>query len=152
EVVVCERATLRYIVGQQAEIEWVDGRVETIALGPFDGLEENHLEYYRYLCGELPRPATTLIDSRPFVILNDLAYVSSGYISTISRDRVTEVRDEQDQKDYLDVKGLQAAQENFTLRGKWPGEHGWDRPLGAWVTVADLSRFHGIIREMCGAR
>ena len=152
EVVVCERATLRYTVGQKAEIEWADGRVETITLGSFDGLEDNHLEYYRYLCGEVPRPVTTLTDARPFVILNDLAYVSSGYISTIPPDLVTEVRDEKDQKDYLDVKGLQTTQENFTLRGKWPGENGWDRPLGAWVTVVDLPRFHGLIREMCAAR
>ena len=152
EVVVCERATLRYTVGQKAEIEWADGRVETITLGSFDGLEDNHLEYYRYLCGEVPRPVTTLTDARPFVILNDLAYVSSGYISTIPPDLVTEVRDEKDQKDYLDVKGLQTTQENFTLRGKWPGENGWDRPVGAWVTVVDLPRFHGLIREMCAAR
>ena len=65
---------------------------------------------------------------------------------------MTEVRDEKDQKDYLDVKGLQTTQENFTLRGKWPGENGWDRPVGAWVTVVDLPRFHGLIREMCAAR
>jgi len=152
EVVVCEKATLRYVVGQQADIRWCDGRVERIDLGTFDGLEENHLEYYRYLCGESPRPATTLIDSRPFVLLNDLAYVSSGHISTISSDKFSVVRDEKEQKDYLNVAGLQAAQENFTLRGTWPGASGWDRSRGEVVTNADLSRFHETIQQMVSMR
>jgi len=148
EVVVCEKATLRYVVGQLAEVRWHDGRVERIPLGPFDGLEENHLEYYRYLRGEVPRPATTLVDSRPFVALNDLAHVSSRRVATIPAERVTGVRNEKEQKDYLDVNGLTAAQENFTLKGVWPGETGWDREPGEVATLADLARFHAVIRDM----
>ncbi|MEO7597881.1 MAG: Gfo/Idh/MocA family oxidoreductase [Opitutus sp.] len=124
ETVVCDRATIRYIVGQPAEIRWCDGRVEKIPAEGFDGLEENHLEYYRYLCNEFPRAATTLVDSRPFVALNDLAYISSGMITAIPRDRISEVRDEKEQKIYLDVAALPAAQENFVLRGMWPSSDG----------------------------
>jgi predicted dehydrogenase len=148
EEVVCEKATLRYVVGQQAEVRWADGRVEKIALGPFDGLEENHLEYYRYLRGESQRVATTLSDSRPFVVLNDLAYVSSGLIADIGFDRISAVRDEKEQKDYINVSGLQAAQDNFVQRGDWPAEKGWGCPKGEVVTIADLSRFHETIRKM----
>src|SRR4029079_10469911 len=93
EVVVCERATLRYVVGHFGEVRWCDGKVEKISLDPFDGLAENHLEYYRYLCGETPRAAKTLADSRPFVALNDLAYVSSGFVANLAPERVTQVRD-----------------------------------------------------------
>ena len=150
ETIVCEHATIKYVVANQAEVRWKDGRVERIPLQPFDGLEENHLEYYRYLCDESARPTTTLADSRSFVALNDLAYVSSGTITTISRDRIRQVRDEKEQQDYLDVAGLSAAQESFALRGTWPGQNGWGRQSGDVVTLGDLPRFHDVVKSMIG--
>ncbi len=148
ETVICDKATLRYIVGQHAEIRWTDGRIERIPLGEFDGLAENHLDYYRYLRGESERPATLLTDTRPFVALNDLAHVSSGRISAFPEPLVTPVRDEKEQKDYINVAGMQAAQENFLVRGTWPGSTGWGREPGEVVTPADLPRFRGIVRTM----
>jgi predicted dehydrogenase len=148
EIVICEKAAVRYVVGQIAEIRWLDGRVERIPLAPFDGLEENHLEYYRYLRGESSRPATTLADSRPFVALNDLAHVSSRRVASIPAARVSEVRDEKEQKDYLDVSGLTTTQDNFTLHGIWPSASGWTREPGEIVTMGDLPRFHDVLREM----
>ncbi len=148
EVVVCEKATLKYVVGHQAEVRWRDGRIERLPLEPFDGLMENHLAYYRYLCDELPRPATTLADTRPLVTLNDLAYISSGCIAPIPPDRVTVVRHEKEQKEYLDVAGLAAAQEAFALRGIWPGASGWKRACWEVVTPADLPRLHDVVRAM----
>lgn len=150
EVIVCERATVRYVVGQHAEVRWTDGRIERIPLAPFDGLEENHLHYARYLRGEVPRPATTLADTRPFVALNDLAHISSGRIQPVPAQRLSVTRDEKEQKEYLDVSGLTAAQEAFTLHGTWPGLNGWDREPGEVVTLADLPRFHDAIRKMVG--
>jgi len=152
EVVVCQRATIRYIVGHQAEVRWCDGRIEKITFDPFDGLAENHLEYYRYLCGETPRAATTLTDSRPFVHLNDLAYVSSVYVADVQRERVSQVRDEKEQKVYLNVSGVLAAQEEFTLRGIWPSASGWGRNPGVLVTPADLGRFHDVVLAMIARR
>lgn len=148
EVIVCERATLRYIVGRRAEVVWCDGRTEQITLEPFDGLEANHLDYCRYLRGERSRPATTLADSRPFVLLNDLAYVSSGRIAPIPREMIAVVRDEREQQNYLDIASLAAAQEAFTLRGTWPRTNGWAREPGEIVTPLDAIRFHDTIRAM----
>ena len=150
ETILCEKATLRYIVGQHTEIKWHDGRTERITLSDFDGLAENHLDYYRYLRGESARPATLLTDTRPFVALNDLAYVSSGRIASFPPALVTAVRDAKEQKDYVDVAGMQAAQENFLVRGTWPGAGGWGRAPGAVVTVADLPRFRDTVRAMAG--
>lgn len=150
ETVLCDKATLKYIVGQHAEIRWHDGRTERITLSDFDGLAENHLDYYRYLRGESARPATLLTDTRPFVALNDLAHVSSGHIAAFPPGLVTAVRDAKEQKDYVDVAGMQAAQENFLVRGTWPGASGWGREAGAVVTVADLSRFRDTVRAMAG--
>jgi predicted dehydrogenase len=152
ETVICEKAILRYAVGGQIEVSWKDGRTERISSGPFDGLEENHLEYCRYMRGETSRPATTLEDSRPLVILNDLAHVSSGSIHPIPPHLVTQERDEKEQKEYIGVSGMGKIVDNFLGRGIWPGYAGWRRDNGEVVTPADLPRFHDVVRSMAAAR
>lgn len=151
ETVLCDRAALSYVVGSHVEVRWRDGRVERAALEPFDGLAENHLEYYRYLRGESPRPATTLADCRPFVALNALAHISSGRIAQIPAGLVSRVRNEKEQKDYLNVAGLAAAMDQFLARGIWPGAHGWDRPPGDVATPADLPRLPETLAAMAAA-
>jgi predicted dehydrogenase len=148
EMVLCDNAVVRYSVGGNIEIRWNDGRVEKSPLEPFDPLQENHMDYFRYLRGERPRPATTLTDSRPFVALNDLAYVSSGVIALIPSAQVSGVRDEKEQKDYLHVASMMTAHENFLVRGAWPSASGWGRAPGEVVTLTDLPRFHGVVRQM----
>jgi predicted dehydrogenase len=152
ETVICEKAILRYSVGGQVEVSWKDGRSERISSGPFDGLEENHLEYCRYMRGEFHRPATTLEDSRPLVVLNDLAHVSSGSILPIPPHLVSTARDEKEQKEYISVKGMGKTVDNFLGRGIWPGYAGWRRDNGEVVTPADLPRFHGVVRAMAEGR
>lgn len=147
EMVLCDKAVLRYTVGREIEVRWNDGRNERIEFEPFDPLAENHLDYYRYLRGEKPRPATTLADSQPFVTLNGLAYVSSGHIAQIPTDQIGGVRDEKEQKDYLSVTGMQAAQENFLGRGLWPST-AWGRAPGDVVTPADLPRLRDVVNAM----
>lgn len=150
EIVLCDRAVIRYTVGGTLELRWHDGRIEKSPLEPFDALQENHLDYFRYLRGESPRPATTLADCRPFVALNDLAYVSSGRITPIPASQVSPMRDEKEQKDYLNVASMHAVHENFLARGVWPSMSGWGREPGEVVTLADLPRFHGVVRAMAG--
>jgi predicted dehydrogenase len=148
ETVHCEQAVINYVVGSHAEVRWVDGRSpERIALDPFDGLAENHLEYYRYLRGDSSRPATTLIDSVPFVVLNDLAYISSGRIFQIPAGRLTGVREEKEQKDYISVAGLGITVEQFLSRGLWPDSE-WGGSTGEVTTPADLPRLPEVIRSM----
>ncbi len=148
EIVICEQATIRYVIGQMAEVRWTSGRVDRLPLEPFDPLLENHSEYVRYLRGESSRPATTLSDSRPFVALHDLAYVSSGKITPIAGEHVVQSRDDKDQKDYLSVGGLPAAQEAFVQHGVWPSASGWAASPGEVVGSGDLPRFHEVIRRM----
>ena len=150
EMVLCDKAAVRYSVGGYIEIRWHDGRVEKSQLEPFDPLQENHLDYFRYLRGESQRPATTLADTRPFVALNDLAHVSSQTITRIPAAQVSDVRDEKEQKDYLHVATMMAAHENFLVRGAWPSANGWGRGASEVVTPAELSRFHDVVRVMAG--
>jgi predicted dehydrogenase len=148
EVVLCDKAALRYSVGRHIEIRWNDGRVEKTLLEPFDPLLENHLEYIRYLRGDNERPATTLADSRPFVALNDLAYISSGSIAAIPPEQVSGLRDDKDQKDYLQVANMPAVHDNFLGRGIWPSAAGWGHKPGEVVTPAELPRLDATIRAM----
>ena len=152
ETVLCDKAVLRYLVGAHAEIRWVDGRTERVAIDPFDPLGENHLDYFRYLRGETPRPATTLVDSRPFVTLNDLAHISSKRIAPIPSHLVTPLRDEKEQKDYFNVASMPLIQEKFLTRGEWPGSNGWNRETGEVATPADLPKLYEIVRAMAAAR
>lgn len=151
ETVACERATLRYVVGRHAEVRWCDGRVEQIPLTEFDPLQENYLEYFRYLRGESPRPATTLADCRPFVALNNLAHVSADTITPFPAAVVSALRDEKDQQDYVDIAGMARAQESFLQGGTWPGTE-WMRSPGQVVTSGDLSRFHDVVHRMASTR
>ena len=152
ETVICEKAILKYSVGGQIEVSWKDGRSERISSCPFDGLEENHLEYVRYLKGENARPATTLEDCRPMVVLNDLAHISSGRIVPIPPDIVSLVRDEKEQKDYVSVTGMSKVVDNFLSRGIWPSYAGWRRENGEVVTPADLTRFRDVVLSMAAQR
>jgi predicted dehydrogenase len=148
ETILCDKAVLRYLVGSHVEIRWLDGRQEKISVEPFDPLGDNHLDYYRYLRGESPRPATTLVDAKPFVVLNDLAYISSKTITQIPPAFIAAVRDEKEQKDYLKVANMPAVQESFLARGEWPGPNGWQRDTGEAVTPADLPRLGEVVRAM----
>jgi predicted dehydrogenase len=105
-------------------------------------------ENCRYMRGEVARPATTLEDSRPLVVLNDLAHVSSGRIHPIPPGLVSVARDEKEQKDYLSVAGMAKIVDNFLSRGIWPGYAGWRRDNGEVVTPSDLARFHDVVRAM----
>ena len=150
EMVLCDKAAVRYAVGGSIEIRWNDGRVEKSQLEPFDPLLENHLEFFRYLRGENSRPATTLSDARPFVALNDLAHISSQTITPLASAQVCGVRDEKEQKDYFQVANMASAHESFLGRGVWPSACGWGRAPGEVVTPVDLPRFHDVVRTMAG--
>ncbi|KXU37600.1 oxidoreductase [Cephaloticoccus primus] len=152
ETLRCEKAEIRYTVGSHAEIRWLDGRGdERIEVNGFDAVRENHLAYYRYLRGEEPRPATSLADSRPFVHLNDLAYISSGQITAIPATLISPHRDPREQKDYLDVEGMDAAMEDFLRSATWPGSQWGRNAPGTLVTPAALPRLHDTIRTLHAA-
>ncbi|MFA6286034.1 MAG: Gfo/Idh/MocA family oxidoreductase [Opitutaceae bacterium] len=147
ETLVCDHAVIRYVVDGQAEIRWNDGRVETIALDPFNALVENHLDYYRYLRGESTRPATTLVDSRPFVELNNLIYISCAEIIPVPANLVKSVIKPKDGQTYLSVEGLPSALDEFLASGRWPSAAlGWHS--GRPVTADDLPRFIPTLKSL----
>jgi hypothetical protein len=60
------------------------------------------------------------------------------------------VRDEKEQKDYISVSDLVAVEDNFLVRGIWPGAGVWGREPGEIVTPADLPRLPAVVRAMAG--
>jgi predicted dehydrogenase len=121
ECVVCERATLRYRIGSDHEVVWRDGRVERTPLPPFDAVAENQLAYLRHLRGETARPATTLEDSRAFVALNALAFLSAGRAIEWPSERVRWSA-RADGRVFADVPGVERVLEAFCVDGAWPDE------------------------------
>lgn len=154
ETLVCEKASIRYVVGGQAEIRWNDGRVEPVAIDPFNAIDENHLDYFRYLRGESPRPATTLEDSRPFVELNNLVYISSGEITRFPAEIVSPQVGAQDSQTYFTVAGLTETMDKFLSQGRWPGAAlGWRKAsTSSLVTPADLPRFIPTLEALVARR
>lgn len=151
ETIHCEKATLRYAIGEEAQVTWLNGRTERHVLEPFDALSGNHLAYYRYLQGKAERPPSTLVDSRPLVVMTDLAHVSSGQIDTLSPPHVRSQIHPQDLKEYFAIEDLSVAQTDFLENATWPSTRGWSRSVpAADVTPDDLNRFHSTIHAMAG--
>ena len=152
ETLVCENATIHYLVDDRAEVRWNDGRIETFPLPPRNFVTVNHLAYQRYLRGETSRPETTLADSRPFVALNNLAYVSSRQITPLPASAVTVVKDDASKTVHFTVAGLAEAMRDFLAGGRWPGStRGWRETQARVVGPADLAEFHATVRAIAEA-
>ncbi len=148
ECVVCERATLRYHInnsgpnGTLYSVTWNDGRVETQAAIERDLFKMNFQTYGAYLRGEVDRPVTRLIDCRPFVHLNNLAYIASRRINTVQAPFVVDRPD-----GFLDVAGLPEAVQEFIHSGRFPSTQSlpWSVP-GGIATPKDLPTFEQTVR------
>lgn len=145
----CTNAVIRYVVGSHYEIIHTDGTVEREVVPPLDSVFDNHLRHHRYLRDELDRPATTLVDSRPFVHLNNLAYVSSGTITTFPADRTHLVCNPEDNADYYNVDGLADAMNTFLKTGSWPAPATFGRNTASRLaTPNELGNTHDVIARM----
>lgn len=109
----------------------------------------NHRDYHRYLRGETDRPATTLADSRPFVHLNNLAYVSSAEITRLPERLITRNATADSQDHFLEVQGLDQALDDFVTQGLWPSlSRGWRATPPCPTSLVDLARFHMTIAKL----
>jgi predicted dehydrogenase len=152
ETIICEKATIRYIVGQNIRIDWRDGRREVITPPPFLVPDENYLDYFRYLRGQCSRPATTLQDCRPFVYLNDLTYISSGTIDPVLPERLTLQPHDEGTTPCISITNLEADLQKFVKNGIWPGVNGWGRlEESSVVTPRDLPRLSEVVDSLLKA-
>lgn len=154
EQVTCERATIHYVTGKGYKIINNDGAV--IEQGDTEKgvlLEENFATYFDYVRKEAPRPMTRLIDSRPFVHLNNLAYIAAGSVVNVSDDYVrrstVEGKSGKIEK-YLEIDGVRQTCETFTETGVFPTGQGcaWARSGASIATPDDLGQLPQIARNM----
>lgn len=153
ERVVCERAVIRFHIYNTGpnralySVTWNDGHVETGGPVERDLPRENFRAYAAYLRGETDRPATRLVDSRPFVHLNNLAYIASRSITTIRPPQVQPAAD-----GFLEVAGLSEAIDEFVATGKFPSaqKRPWAVP-GGTATPEDLPALDNVVRAMVAA-
>jgi hypothetical protein len=88
-----------------------------------------------------------LEDSRAFVWLNALAYVSSGTVTQVPREKTKGIRD--GNKKFLNILGLAQRQTAFLADGVWPDD--WGRSPNdpaETVGLADLHRLRKTVRAM----
>jgi len=154
ETVEAEHACLRYVVGreQTLTVRWTDGHEVVTTDSPFESgcsfVEGNFAAYGAYLRGAVERPLTRLVDCRPFVALNNLAYLAAGRIATVpdrhlARDAAA---------DTVGIVGLPEAVERFLATSELPSAQGlaWAAPGGS-ATRADLERVEACVGELVGA-
>jgi len=153
ERVTCEEAEITYIAGVPSEegnsvnVRWRDGHEERIPTQTVN-LEVNLRAYCAYLRDELPRPMTRLADSRPFVELNNLAYVAAGHITTVAGPYCEAHTD-----DTLSIIGVGDALETFAATGAFPSAQRlpWATRGAARVTRAELPQLSATVRRMISA-
>lgn len=140
ETVDCEHARIVSRPGRVLDIRWNGGRWERHPAAPFDGVRAHHLAYQRHLLGMEPRVATSLQDSRPFVALNALSWISAGPPATLPSRRVTAEPGINEGGCFLVVDELEATQTDFIEHGRWPDRPGWGAVRGRVARPADLPR------------
>jgi len=131
----CEKARVVYGIDGSREIRWTDGRVETGGPHHLDLFHENFRAYFDYVQGRRAQPVTTLKDSEPFVLMNDLSYLSSGTIGTVPADQIlrTPVAEGGEK---VAIAGLEKMADEFLRTGRLLAEQGvaWSnraiRPVG----------------------
>jgi len=156
EIVVCEKATIVYVVNEDYRVYWDGGQTESGKTQESVGPRENLTAYFAYLRGEADRPVTRLVDSRPFVRLCDLVYLASGRINQVPRecvDRHPEAAGSPNPESTMSaIQGLDTVFEEFLRSGAFPDSQGaaWGRSGGS-ATPADLTRLPGVVQEMVTA-
>ena len=154
ECVVCDRAVIRYHINSSGPdgacytITWSDGRTEAGHSSRGDLVDANFEAYAAYVRRQAERPLTRLVDSRPFVHLNNLAYIASRRIVTV---KVPHMRPAAN--GHVSVAGLPEAVGEFVGSGRFPSEQGmpWAAPGGS-ATPADLPALDETVRTMAAAR
>ncbi len=147
----CDDARVAYASRGGSEIHWHDGRRErgeTSNTSTVGFLLQNLRHYAHYLRGERERPLTRLVDSRPFVHLNDLLFIASGEIATIPETHLRRQRTEKGEESVA-IEEIEALMENFGASGLFPHQSGaaWSH-TGGRATPADLPQLRSVVLAM----
>ncbi|BCM88585.1 inositol 2-dehydrogenase/D-chiro-inositol 3-dehydrogenase [Abditibacteriota bacterium] len=150
EIVDCEHARIIY-GGPTYQIHWHDGRQEE---NPTDtntvsNILVRNLRYFaHYLRGEEVRPLTTLADSRPFVMLNDLILVAAGHITTLPNTLVDNQMGSREEV-LRSVVEIQTSLQLFLEQGLFPSEMGTAWAIaGGRAQASQITQLDAVIESI----
>jgi predicted dehydrogenase len=151
EYLSCEHAQLRYVTDRACDIQWSDGRKESIDLTTQgDWQERNFRRYFDFLAGHHSAPVVSLRDCRAFVTWNDLIFAATPGITAFGREYLAS-----HSNGTIPVpNGIVAAVQDFAESGRWPHENpnlAWAKAPGR-AHLADLPLALGKIRDLARER
>lgn len=150
EQLECDKATITYKTSDRYTIDWNDGRTESRGV-PAVSVADNLRAYLDYLANPLPsrRPATRLVESTPFVQLNDLAYVSAGAIQPIPQNERTITKTSDGSSVITSINNIERISARFIHEGLFPSAQGltWGIKTKA-ATLDDLPILNDVVSRM----
>jgi hypothetical protein len=153
EVIECEHARIAIPEEGPGMIFHQDGRQESFETG--DGsawvlIKQNLESYCDYLVGTNRRPATRLIDSRPFVHLNAMLYIAGQKIHQVQPPHALRFRMANEQRDTLCIIDIGEVCDNFLLSGRLPSEASipWAVPSPR-ETEWNIDRLVPVLESLC---
>ncbi|HEY3290243.1 MAG TPA: Gfo/Idh/MocA family oxidoreductase [Anaerolineae bacterium] len=146
----CDNATITYRTFDRYTIDWKDGSTESHTIPPVS-LTDNLRTYLDFLVDPLPpnRPATRLVDSVPFVDLNNLAYVSAGQIQTIPPNERTTARIADKTSLITSINNIDRVFARFLHEGLFPSAQNLTWGIKSMpVTLNEMPRLHEVVTNM----
>lgn len=156
ETVHCDKATIYYNLDvgaspavRRLQVRWQDGRVEELKLDFPNFVIDNFAAYAAYVRGDAPRPMTRLVDSRPFVHLNNLAYLAAGRIVTVSGAATERTPDGQARGEFVAIRDVAAAVDRFIAEGALPSVQALPWAVaGGGADVAQLPKLAQVVSAL----
>jgi predicted dehydrogenase len=150
ERLVCDQATITYKTFDSYTIEWGNGNTETHRI-PSVSLADNLEAHLAYLSGEhsVAHPSTRLIDSKPFVTLNDLVYLAASAIHQIPPKYTGILQTPDRTSEFCGIISIDQIFDMFLRDGKFPSDQlvPWSQHGGS-ATILDLPQLGETVREM----
>ncbi len=149
ETLEFDRATVTIQPLHGINIAWNNGRTEFISLPPTFPLASNFERFLAYLAGDASRVMTRLVDCRPFVRLNAMAYLACEQIHSISDNCLSLLKKDDSKQHVCFIPGIIKNLQSFLESGRFPSETDcpWAAPGGS-ATPADLVHLSSHVHQL----
>ncbi len=145
----CDDAIIDYVTYDKYTIKYNDGRIETAPADHKNLLVENLRHYCSYISGKEDRPITRLIDSIPFVYVNDLAYIAAGKITTIPEQYISQKQADAQNGIASEINDIETVCRIFVETGQFPTDQSapWS-VSGGTANRSEITRLSDVVKSM----
>lgn len=150
EELVCRDATLQYKVNGTLDIAWRDGRHESIDVPVHASMHDNLRQYLDVIRGNAPRPLISLANTRPFVQLYDLAWLSAGRVQVAPSAATRPIEHAESGTTTVTLPGIADVARRFVREGIFPDAQGvdWLVTPAATTTPGHLSQWDACLARL----